>query len=241
MTVAGMIRFKNGARWIYESVRSLLAICSQVFVLDNHSTDGTAEIVGAIEGAALISSPFENLNEARDKSFLLSQVRGRVQATWIVMIDADEVLLDPDALRANLDSRKARAYKLNVLFLWDRPDQIRVDGIYGDFWHASVFRNESTNGLWVQRNPNGPNLHCDSVPTDLSNNAVRCSPAVRLKHYGPMLREDRIAKYHFYRSVDPNNPAEDDYRHSVMGDLPEFPRDARYRHDGPLKLAPFSL
>lgn len=241
MTVVGLVRAKNAARWIEECLCSLMPACSRVFMLDDHSEDSTAAIAASIPEVHVIRSPFADLNEARDKTFLLSQVKMLASPDWAVMIDADEVLLDAADLLMNIASGKAKAYRLKVLALWDRPDQIRVDGIYADFWRASVFHIPSTTGLWVQRNMAGPNLHCDSVPTELSAGAIRCNPPVRLKHYGPMLREDRIAKYRFYRSVDPDSPAEDNYRHSVLGDLPEFPKDAVYRHGGPLKLAPFVL
>jgi hypothetical protein len=56
----------------------------------------------------------------------------------------------------------------------------------------------------------------------------------RLLHYGYLHREDRIRKYEWYTQQDPDNQAEDFYRHTVIGDL--FPAEIRFRHGGPLKL-----
>jgi hypothetical protein len=36
---------------------------------------------------------------------------------------------------------------------------------------------------------------------------------VRLKHFGYMTRQKRLQKYQWYNDVDPNNAAEDYYRH----------------------------
>jgi hypothetical protein len=176
------------------------------------------------------------MNEARDKTHLVECAKFAHSPDWILFVDADEVLLDHQSLLKNLESGRAPAYSLNVKFLWDRPDQIRVDGVYGDFWRGSVFKVAETDGVWTQRG-DGPNLHCSCVPTDLIDKVQRTSPAVRLKHFGPLKREDRIAKYYWYLQTDTTClESEDHYRHSVIGDLPEFPVDSVFRHGGPLKL-----
>jgi len=241
MRITGVIRAKNAAKWIAVSIRSMLVICESVHILDDHSTDNTVMVARVTDPdiwlprVHVYPSLESTLNEARDKTFITDIVSRN--SDWILMLDADEVLLDPFHLQANLLSVRAPAYAVQILTLWDRPDQIRVDGIYADLWRPSVFRVDATNGIWTEQIPGGSNLHCGSVPTDLASKAVRCDPLVRVKHYGSMDREERIRKYHWYLTNDNSNlENEDHYHHSVQGDLPEFPADAVYRHGGPLKL-----
>jgi hypothetical protein len=51
-----------------------------------------------------------------------------------------------------------------------------------------------------------------------------------------MHAEDRIRKYHYYNTIDPNNEFEDQYRHMVIGDI--FPANYAGKWAGPLELAP---
>lgn len=248
MNLTGLIRARNAERWIAESVRALLACCQNVVVMDDHSTDRTLPILDSIPEVIWARSPFETLNEARDKTVLVATakylltVHNKPAPDWFVMLDADEVLLDPCPLLANLKSDRAPAYSLRFLTLWDRPTQIRVDGIYGNLWRGSVFKLSETAGVWEQKSPDGPNLHCGSVPTDLANKVVQCDPPVWIKHYGSMEKADRLRKYAWYLEHDTQHQhAEDGYRHAVQGDLPEFPAKAIYRHGGPLRLEELRL
>jgi glycosyltransferase involved in cell wall biosynthesis len=242
MKVTGVIRARNAAKWIAEVIDSMLWICANVLVMNDHSTDDTADIVNGTARATAITSPFTSLNEARDRTFLTRAAIHAHAPDWILMLDADEVLLEPFSLQYQLHLGGAQAYALQILTLWDTPDQIRVDGIYGDLWRPSVFSAHETSGVWTERVPGGTNLHCGSIPSDLVNQAVRCEPPVRVKHYGSMLQADRLRKYAWYLEHDAANlENEDHYRHAIQGDLAEFPADAVYRHGGPLKLQHWSL
>ena len=33
-----------------------------------------------------------------------------------------------------------KVFEFEILTLWDKPDQIRYDGIFGNFWHKRMFR-----------------------------------------------------------------------------------------------------
>jgi glycosyltransferase involved in cell wall biosynthesis len=230
MTVAGIMRVKNEARWIRRSIESILPLCNAgVTVLDDHSTDDTAEIAQKC-GAWVIPSPFEGLDEVRDKNLLLADFPG---ADWLIMIDGDEVLESGklDYLRVTMqraiESNTVRALAFGVLYLWDREDQIRVDGVYRSMSRVSAFRPgkerfEATGGV---------NFHCGNCPQGITQ---RAHAGVSLLHYGYMDSRDRIRKYEWYRAQDPANQIEDEYRHIVIGDL--FPAESRFRHGGPLEL-----
>ena len=228
MIIIGALRVRNEARWIERSLRSLLPICERIIVLDDHSTDGTPDLAAAIDPVKIdvIDSPFEGLNEVRDKNFLLDVCRTHEPA-WVVMIDGDEELSDPPALLRAMQTTQARALAMRVLYLWDRPDQIRIDGVYAGLWRVSAFR------LGSERfEPTGPRgFHCGNAPQAIHGRVLVNAP---LLHYGYMHRADRLRKYSWYRQQDPENQSEDHYRHVVVGDL--FPADSRFRHGGPLCL-----
>lgn len=232
----GLMRVKNEARWIEHAVRSLLPVCERVLVFDDHSNELT-RVLAANSGATVIPSPFDDLNETRDKNHLLTQAYACPPADgWCIMIDGDEELMAEDVpvLKALLDG-EARAYSLRVLYLWDREDQVRIDGVYGKFRRPSVFRLQRD--LSFQgKGPHG--LHPRCVPVQLQAGCQPCK--VRLKHYGYLNREDRLRKFDWYNRIDPENVIEDGYRHMIQGDVAWLPAGARLKHAGPLTLMPLA-
>jgi glycosyltransferase involved in cell wall biosynthesis len=230
--IIGMMRVKNEARWIKRCVESILGVCDRIIVLDDHSTDGTPAICATISRVAVHLSAFNGLDEARDKNFLLDLAL-EFHPEWIVAIDGDEMLAPAYAeeLRAWTRAPHAECLSLRVLYMWDREDQIRTDGVYGDFHRESVFR---PNGARFESNSNGGNFHCGNVPWGARQK--RRVLGVPLLHFGYMHREDRERKYVWYNERDGGNFREDFYRHMVIGDL--FPADSKFLHAGPLKLEP---
>lgn len=235
MALIGMLRVKDEARWIERVIRSIQPVCDHILVLDDHSTDGTPDLCETL-GCQVIRSTFDGINETRDKDFLLAKVweSGAQVGDYCLMIDGDEVL-HPDDVPALRDAI-ARCFpccSMHIVYLWDREDQVRIDRWYREFRRPSLFRLTSR-ALRFRRTEYGGNFHCSSAPAQLLG--MICAIPVRLLHYGYLHREDRIRKFHFYNSVDPNNPIEDGYRHMVVGDL--FPANAAFRWAGPLELKP---
>jgi len=254
MTVFGMLRIRNEARWIVDVVKAMLPICERVFILDDHSDDGTPELCEVISGVTLFRSPFVGLDERRDKNFLLGlalacvpeeNLTGNIRSPfWALAIDGDELLDDdgPAVLRAELASTEANAFRLPVRYLWDndltvysKQRQIRVDGVYRQFARPSLFRLFNREFHFMST-PWGGNLHCSSIPQQLLHDVHSTLPCAPLWHLGYNDRADRLRKYHWYNSVDPGNQGEDEYRHCVQGDVPEVPATARLLHAGPLEL-----
>lgn len=228
-----MLRLKNEARWIRAVLESAFAVCERIYVLDDHSTDHTADICQSFgERLRLYSSGFASLDEARDKNWLLDLVQ-LSGAEWVLAIDGDEVLGKPEAVLASVASGAADSYALRVLYLWDRPDQVRADGVYGRFWRGSLFR--LRDGATFQSTPNGGNFHCGNVPQGLGQSA---RSEAFLLHYGYLDARDRRRKFEWYNQYDPGNQAEDSYRHMIQGDPGGPAAELQLRHAGPLVLAP---
>ena len=234
-----MLRVKNEARWIERVIRSLQPLCSRVYVMDDHSDDGTPFICASIPGVTVFDSPFAGLDESRDKDWLLGKIRID-GADIVVAIDGDEVLEPGGQDKIHKAVRRGNAWTMRVLYAWNDDHHVRVDGVYARMHRPSMFRlGACQRGFLKTPFGNGANLHCSSVPQELLHGAMQTD--IRLLHLGYRDREDRLRKFAWYRSIDPDNPAEDGYRHIVQGDLPEIPAAARLRHAGPLTLQPFQI
>jgi glycosyltransferase involved in cell wall biosynthesis len=234
MMIVGMMRIKNEARWIERVLRSMLPACERIFILDDHSTDGTPELCATFSQVTLFRSEFQGLDETRDKNWLIAQVEAEVPSgSWVVAIDGDEELAPGGAdaiLRMTRDPNAYQnAFRFHIQYLWDSETQWRVDGIYRNFHRASMFRLKHGQRFFSN---NGGGFHCGNVPEQF--NCPRTD--IRVLHYGYMNREDRIRKFEWYNAPDkqPIPEVEDGYRHMVIGDL--FPVDMRARHGGPLQL-----
>lgn len=255
---AAMLRVKNEARWIADVVRSITPLCETVFIMDDHSTDDTVDIANAFDCTEVFRSPFQGLDEARDKNWLYDRVMERGKPEWILCVDGDEVL-EPggqEKLRRICETGTADAYRLKIRYLWGDPKTVRVDRVYGHFYRPSLFRPfypkpDTPDDLkiaaefrWMStpfgklKNGDKPNLHCSSVPQRRIHGAPNIE--VGLLHYGYMLREDRVKKLDFYTSVDWKNPAEDSYRHMTQGDnvtIDELPKTRELLRLGKIGMA----
>ena len=225
--IVATLRVKNESRNIGGCIESLRPLCKTILVLDDHSTDDTAFLAEEL-GATVYASAFSDRDEGRDRQFLLERAR-EAKADWIFAIDADEMLDERDVptLLDALRMTAADALHLRWMHVWNSPDQIRVDGIYGQGSPPRLYR--VTPSLELASMSNG--VHTWPVAT-----LQRAMVEVRLWHWGYYERAERIRKYQWYNQVDPDNQAEDCYRHLVQGDIPEVPADAKLMKAGPLKL-----
>lgn len=220
-----LMRVKNEGASIQRALASIpRTFFSSVHVFDDHSTDNTAELARRA-GAHVYASPFEGFDEARDKDWLLQKVMVDYGASadsnvWCVMIDGDEEL-EPGALEkllAQVDPTE-HAYNPRIRYLWNTPNQIRVDGVYGRFRRPSIFRLISPELRFRSGEQWGKgNLHCGSVPAPIIDFAKDID--LDILHYGYMEREERVKKFIHYNTVDPGNEREDYYRHMIVGDGP---------------------
>jgi glycosyltransferase involved in cell wall biosynthesis len=255
----GLLRVKNEARWIQRVIRSIWPVCDEVIVLDDHSTDGTAHLAedagidwltnpvetllpkptaGKFRYPIVHRSTFSNMDEARDRDVLLQlawEVGARI-GDYCLMVDGDEQACREDLpeiekfVNAGLDCGMP-----HIIYLWNDEHTVRVDRWYAQMIRPSLFRLTSRDLAFKRTGSGqGANMHCSSAPWQLLPASIRMP--VRLLHYGYMLPEDRVRKYHWYNEKDPGNELEDRYRHMVIGDL--FPADSVFKWAGPLELKP---
>lgn len=241
MKLAGLLRVKNESRWIAKVLESLKPVCDHVFILDDHSTDNTVEICQSFGSFVTgFNSAFENLDEARDKTFLLHQALEH-KPEWALMVDGDEVL-EPGAaakLQRLFDRPGFACYSVQIIYLWNGENSMRVDGVYGRFYRPSLFKINPAMSNW-KRTATPGNLHCTSLPDGMRAETIGTSD-IKLLHYGYIDQEIRRRKYDWYNSIDPHNKTEDFYRHVIQGDPGGPAPSAKLKHAGPLKLAPVEL
>jgi O-antigen biosynthesis protein len=234
MPVYSIMRIKNEGRWIKRVVESQMPIVERMLIFDDHSTDNTREICRSFEKVTLIESPFEGLQETRDKNYLMERLEEIASpGDPVLALDGDEELA-PGSCRQieDLICRPGPdCYRFHVLYLWDRPDQIRVDRWYANFRRPSLFRFKP--GARFSSGAGG-GFHCGNVP--YAQAVGNCD--VKILHWGYMYKEDRIRKYEWYNAPDkqPIPEVENGYKHMVIGDL--FPANSSFRWAGPLELRP---
>lgn len=87
MSLAVLILTRNEERHIERALRSVAEISDEIVVVDSYSTDRTVEIASDL-GARVLQNPFVNYA----KQFQWGLDNGGITASWIMRLDADEVI-----------------------------------------------------------------------------------------------------------------------------------------------------
>lgn len=87
MTLAVVILTHNEERHIARALASVSGIASEIFVIDSFSTDRTVELATA-HGAAVLQNKFINYA----KQFQWGLDNAQITSSWIMRLDADEVI-----------------------------------------------------------------------------------------------------------------------------------------------------
>ncbi len=165
ISVALIVR--NEERFISQCLQSVRDITNDIVVVDTGSEDATIKLAQS-EGARVISRPWPR-DFARARNWALEEAK----SPWILMIDADEVLLadDKDKLMKAVTEPTADAYNLRIISLTDRAEDLAEARV------TRLFRN-SPRVRWEGR------VHEQIVPS-ISRAGMILEPLdVRLMHYG---------------------------------------------------------
>ena len=217
-----MYRIKNESRWIKQSLESISEICKEIVILDDGSTDDTVKICENFPQVVDIHSqndlPF---NETRDKNTLLRMALSR-DPDFILTLDGDEMIMP--------NSKQYLFYELNVLYpnvnhfefkelyVWDKPNQYRCDGVFNNTGSKKLFRlKDQPENLQFGRTDFPGNAHCAAFPNNLIGKNQTVKSKIKVLHYGYYDEELRRKKYDFLTKLDPNNIDFDGYKHIFSG------------------------
>lgn len=221
--IVGTYRVKNEERFIEKSLKSVLDICSEIVIYDDGSTDNTVEICSSFDKVVDIQTQSNpSLNEVRDRNFLL-QMGLKRKPDFILSVDGDEIFM-PHAAEILFEELEIiypenNVFEFQFLTCWDNVDQIRFDGIFGNYWQKRLFRikNQSPD-LQFKNTANFGNLHCGSVPKNTIgfDNSIRSN--VKIFHMASIDETLRQKKYEYYTKIDANSNLNDGYKHMISGE-----------------------
>jgi glycosyltransferase involved in cell wall biosynthesis len=223
LKIVGTYRVKNEERFLEKSLKSVMDICSEIVVLDDNSTDKTVEICSSFDKVVDVQTQSNLvLNEVRDRNLLL-QMGLKRKPDFILSVDGDEIFMPNAAeiLFEELDILypKNNVFEFQFLTCWDNIDQIRFDGIFGNYWHKRLIRTKNQSPtLEFKNTANFGNLHCGSVPKDTMgfNTSIRSN--VKIFHMASIDEKLRQQKYEYYTEIDTNSKLNDGYKHMISGE-----------------------
>lgn len=176
-----------------------------VVALDDQSTDGSRAFV---ERQPLVREVLivphgaqEELEDGRNHR-ALTEAAWEHGADWLLGIDADERVERGFRARAEAEVRRCEAYGESALWvpfreLWDAPDRMRVDGIWGGKRKACLFRSDRGHRFDDRR------VHAIWAPWPPDGSGYR-EADLRLYHLRMIDAADRRARVERYARVDPD-------------------------------------
>ena len=221
--IIAMYRVKNEARFIEQSLKSVIDICSEIVILDDNSTDETVEICSGFDKVTNILKQKElPLDETRDRNYLFENAR-KLDPDFILSVDGDEIFM-PDASEMLFEELftihpASDVFEFQFLTLWDNVNTIRTDGIFGYYWQKRLLRmkNQPLSLLFVE-NDNPGNIHCGSIPPSSVGFDRTAKSSVKIFHLASLDDEVRKQKYEYYTKTDPDSVLTGAYKHMISGE-----------------------
>ena len=198
-----LLAFRNERRFLPGWLANVLPEVDGVVALDDGSSDGSSELLA--DQPALLTLLRQEPREVHRwddaaNHRRLAQAATALGADWLLGVDADERLERGfgERVRRLVGVRSsARAYHVHVRELWDRPDRMRVDGIWGKKRSPRLFA-ARPEAIYDERT-----LHGFWAPLDAREGEDFRQADLYLYHLRMIRPEDRVARREKYLRLDP--------------------------------------
>jgi hypothetical protein len=201
-----LLAFRDEMRFLPGLFENLEGHVEGVVALDDQSVDGSREFVQAqpsvLELLTVEPGAQAELEDGKNHR-ALTQAAWAHGADWLLGIDADERVERDFRSRAEFEIDKAEQQGHDALWvhfreLWDSPDRVRMDGIWGMKRKACLFRSDPrhrfdlrrVHAIWASYPPSKG----DWPQADLT-----------IYHLRMIRPDDRRRRVERYRRIDPEN------------------------------------
>lgn len=217
--VASLIVRNELNRYLVPCVSHLLTYVDEVRVLDDRSTDGSAQWLKRLERVYVrenVGRSFdEHEGEARN-ALLNWTMYGR--PTHVLAIDADEFVADGKHLRGQLEALpQCPVWTLLMQEVWQFSEEalfIRRDGGWKPHPAPILYRVDSTSRRWRISNKA---LACGREPQEVRQRWRRGMPTgTEILHFGWANPDNRQARYDRYMAIDGGNFHNRKHLESIM-------------------------
>lgn len=203
--VAMMPVYNEAGRYLEQSLRSLSKFVSRIVILDDGSTDNTAQICHSFQKVRYYRGDQRLFD--RDESLLRSRLWEytiELRPAWILAIDADEIFEERAEAEfySLLKQRDFSAVDFRLFDFWN-GFRYRVDGGWNPWVKAHrmlVKYDQSLSDQWRERS-----IHCGRFPLEYYHIPYAFQSDFRVKHLGWMAPDDRQTKSEFYLSKSPGD------------------------------------
>lgn len=209
MNVLGLSFVRNAAMQLPGMLDSMASYCDQIYVVDDRSTDGTAEILRAHTAVTNVFTVDPSLPDAPwylpecALLDLLYRMADLCQPDWIVLLSADERIEPSEKVRAQLSSSpmEIAGFQMHLVSAWNDPHYPHMVPVMGT-------GRSQTCRIWRYRPglvSSGKRLHNSYFPENLANaGRIEFTRDLTILHAGWSTLAERVAKVDLYTALDPD-------------------------------------
>lgn len=206
--IIGLMRVRNEADIIAFSVRALAQHTDAIIVFDDHSNDGTLEILQSLKSTckieAILQKSIDKFTESEDRNRLLRKGREH-GGTHFVVIDADEALTsnlleDQRLTILILGLNPGDTLLLNWIHLWRTTTEYRHDdSIWSGNCRPTIFCDDGRSQYVDEF------IHFGQVPVKSGKQYILTGSEVGLLHFQFVNWRNLLVKQAWYRCLEKIN------------------------------------